>query len=65
MHIDRRTLTGGAAALGAGISAEDAESDAFDEGVAVQRVYDADGKLVSVDASVAAGAAWVTLLARE
>ena len=65
MHIDRRTLTVGAAAHGAGVSAEDAESNAFDEGVAVQRVYDANGELVSVDASAAAGAAWVTLLARE
>ena len=65
MHIDRRALTGGAAALGAGISAEAEESNAFDEGVAVQRVYGADGELVSVDASAAAGAAWVTLLARE
>jgi hypothetical protein len=67
MHIDRRALAGGAAALGAGagIGADAMESEAFDEGVAVQRIYDAEGKLVAVEASSGPGRAWVALLQRN
>jgi hypothetical protein len=41
------------------------ESEAFDEGVAVQRIYDAEGKLVAVEASSGPGRAWVALLQRN
>lgn len=64
MIIDRRALTGGAALLSASasIGAVVAQGETFDEGAAVQRVFDSDGNLVQVHASTAPGAPWVSLL---
>lgn len=63
MIIDRRALAGAALGVSAGIATEAKAGAHFDEGVAVQRVYDADGRLLAVDASN--GAEWVSLLRRE
>lgn len=49
--------------MSASIAAEARAGENFDNGVAVQRVYDAEGRLFAVDASN--GAEWVSLLRRE
>lgn len=68
MIVHRRALAEAALGLSAGIlsasiAAEAQAGENFDNGVAVQRVYDAEGRLFAVDASN--GAEWVSLLRRE
>ncbi len=64
MIIDRRALAGAALGVGASLAAEAKESETVDEGVTVQRIYGANGTLISVDASTGAGQDWAPLLSQ-